>query len=111
MPLHGTFALEHEFRSWSSALQFHSVDRKTEVDPLRLEPSTSGYSRVDLRTAYVWRNLRVDFAVTNLLDRQYENPLGGTWQSALYPPGYAGATFRPLPAMGRSFNTGFTVNF
>jgi len=37
--------------------------------------------------------------------------LGGTWQSALYPPGYAGATFRPLPAAGRSFDTGFTVNF
>jgi iron complex outermembrane receptor protein len=111
MPLHGTLALEHDLKSWSSALQFHTVERKTAVDPLRLEPVTSGYSLVDLRTAYVWRNLRLDFAITNLLDRQYANPLGGNWQSALYPPGYAGATFRPLPAAGRSFNTGFTVNF
>ncbi len=37
--------------------------------------------------------------------------MGGTWQSALYPPGYAGATFRPLPAAGRSFDTGFSVKF
>jgi iron complex outermembrane receptor protein len=111
MPLHGTLALEHDFKSWSSALQFHTVDRKTDVDTLRLEPPTSGYSLVDLRTTHVWRNLRLDFAITNLLDRQYANPLGGTWQSALYPPGYAGATFRPLPAAGRSFDTGFTVNF
>jgi iron complex outermembrane receptor protein len=111
MPLHGTLALEHDFKSWSSALQFHTVDRKTDVDPLRLEPPTSGYSLVDLRTTHEWRNLRLDFAITNLLDRQYANPLGGTWQSALYPPGYAGATFRPLPAAGRSFDTGFTVNF
>jgi iron complex outermembrane receptor protein len=66
---------------------------------------------VDFRTAYEWRNLRLDFAVTNLLDRQYANPLGGTWQSALYPPGFNGATFRPLPAAGRSFDTGFTVKF
>jgi iron complex outermembrane recepter protein len=66
---------------------------------------------VDLRTAYEWRNLRLDFAITNLLDRQYASPLGGTWQSALYPPGFAGATFRPLPAEGRSFDTGFSVKF
>jgi iron complex outermembrane recepter protein len=111
MPFHGALALEHEFKGWSSALQIHTVDRKSEVDPMRLEPPTSGYSLVDLRTAYAWRNLRVDFAVTNLFDRQYASPLGGTWQSALYPPGYAGSTFRPLPGAGRSFNTGFTVNF
>jgi iron complex outermembrane receptor protein len=111
MPFRGSVALEHEFKGWSSALQFHTVDRKSEVDPMRLEPPTSGYSLVDLRTAYVWRNLRLDFAVTNLFDRQYASPLGGTWQSALYPPGYAGATFRPLPAAGRSLDTGFTVNF
>jgi iron complex outermembrane recepter protein len=111
MPFHGTVALEHDFKGWSSALQFHTVDRKREVDPMRLEPPTSGYSLVDMRTVYVWRNLRLDFAVTNLFDRQYASPLGGTWQSALYPPGYAGATFRPLPAAGRSLDTGFTVNF
>jgi iron complex outermembrane receptor protein len=111
MPLHGTLALEHDFKGWSSALHFHTVDRKIDVDPLRREPPTPGYSSVDLGTAYVWRNLRLDLAITNLLDRQYANPLAGTWQSALYPPGYAGATFRPLPAAGRSFDTGFTVNF
>jgi iron complex outermembrane recepter protein len=92
-------------------LQFHTVDRKSEIDPMRLEPPTSGYSLVDLRAAYVWRNLRLGVAVTNLFDRQYASPLGGTWQSALYPPGYAGATFRPLPAAGRSLDTGFAVNF
>ncbi|HTB89727.1 MAG TPA: TonB-dependent receptor [Steroidobacteraceae bacterium] len=111
MPFHGILALEHDFQGWSSALQFHTVDRKSEIDPMRLEPPTPGYSLVDLRIAYVWRNLRLDFAATNLFDRQYASPLGGTWQSALYPPGYAGATFRPLPAAGRSLDTGFTVNF
>lgn len=111
MPLHGIVALEHDLQRWSSFLQFHSVEHRSDVDPLRQEPPTAGYSPMDVRTAYVWRNLRVDLAVTNLLDRQYASPLGGTWQSALYPPGYAGATFRPLPAMGRSFNTGFTLTF
>jgi iron complex outermembrane recepter protein len=111
MPLHGTIALEHQRGQWSSALQFHAVDHKSDVDAARLEPETSGYAVLDLRTAYQWRGLRLDMAVINLLDRQYENPLGGTWQSALYPPGYMGATFRPLPAAGRSLDVGITVNF
>jgi iron complex outermembrane receptor protein len=111
MPLHGTLAFENAFGAWSSALRFRTVARNTEVDPMRFQPPTAGYSLVDVHTAYEWRNLRLDFGISNLLDRQYASPLGGTWQSALYPPGYAGNTFRPLPAMGRSIDTGFSVKF
>jgi iron complex outermembrane receptor protein len=111
MPLHGAMALEHDFGAWSSALRVHAVARNTDVDPIRRQPATAGYSVLDLRTAYEWRNLRLDFAIANLLDRQYASPLAGTWQSALYPPGFAGATFRPLPAVGRSLNTGFSAKF
>lgn len=111
MPLQGAIALEHEIGAWSSSVKLHSVARKTEVDAIRLEPVTPGYSLVDLRTAFEWRNIRLDFAITNLLDRRYASALGGTWQSALYPPGYAGATFRPLPAPGRSFDSGISVKF
>jgi len=111
MPVHGSLALEHELGTWSSALTLHVVGRKTAVDPIRLEPPTAGYSLVDVHTAYEWRHVRFDLAVTNVLDRQYDNPLGGTFQSALYPPGYSGSTFRPLPAPGRSFDTGVSVTF
>ena len=111
MPAHGSISLEHEFGAWSSALRFHTVARNTDVDPIRLQPRTAGYSLLDLRTAYEWRGLRLDFGIGNLLDRQYASPLGGTWQSALYPPGYGGATFRPLPAAGRSFDTGVSLKF
>jgi iron complex outermembrane receptor protein len=111
MPVHGSLALEHEWGSWSSAVTLHVVGRKTAVDPIRLEPPTAGYSLLDVRTAYNWRHVRFDLAVTNVLDRQYDNPLGGTFQSALYPPGYSGSSFRPLPAQGRSFDTGVSVTF
>jgi iron complex outermembrane recepter protein len=110
MPLNGLLALEHTRGGWSSRLELRVVGRKDEVDPIRLEPPTAGYTTLDLRTAYVWRSVRLDFAVVNLLDRQYANPLGGSWQSALYPPGYAGATFLPLPAPGRSFDVAVTFN-
>jgi iron complex outermembrane receptor protein len=111
MPLHGTIALEHQRGGWSSALQLRAVDRKSEVDDIRLEPETPGYASLDVRTAYEWGAVRLDLAVSNLLDRQYANPLGGTWQSALYPSGYAGATFHPLPAPGRSIDAGLTLRF
>ncbi len=111
MPLHGTIGLEHQRGQWSSALEFRVVDRKTEVDTTRLEPQTPGYTILNLRTAYERRSVRFDFAIANLLDRRYENPLGGTWQSALYPPAYAEANFRPLPAAGRSFDVGVTAKF
>lgn len=111
MPLHGTIALEHQRGRWSSALQLRAVDHKSEVDDIRLEPETPGYASLDVRSAYEWGAVRLDVAVTNLLDRQYANPLGGTWQSALYPPGYAGATFHPLPAQGRSIDAGVTLRF
>jgi iron complex outermembrane recepter protein len=103
--------VEHRRGPWSSALEFHAVNHKTDIDIARLEPQTAGYTLFDVRTALEWRSVRLDFAVTNLLDRQYENPLGGTWQSALYPPGFMGAVFRPLPAAGRSNNTGVAVKF
>ena len=111
MPAHGSLSLQHELGAWSSALQFQSVARNTAVDPTRLQPRTAGYSLLDFHTAYEWRNVRVDFAVGNLFARQYASPLGGTWQSAPYPPGYAGATFRPLPGAGRSFDTGVSLKF
>jgi iron complex outermembrane recepter protein len=111
MPPHVRFALEHKRGQWSSALGLLAVDHKTEVDVTRLEPRTPGYAILDLRTAYEWRSVRLDLAITNLLDRQYEDPLGGTWQSALYPPGYPGATFHPLPAPGRSLDAGVTAKF
>jgi iron complex outermembrane receptor protein len=108
MPLNAALALEHRHRGWSNRLELHIVEHKGEVDQARLEPPTAGYATLDLRTAYLWRFARIDFAVVNLLDRQYSNPLGGSWQSALYPPGYAGVTFRPLPGPGRSFDAAVT---
>ena len=111
MPLNGTVALEHQRGNWSSGLQVRVVHGKSAVDEVRSEPPTPGYATVDLRTAYAWRSVRIDLAIANLLDHQYDNPLGGTWQSALYPPGYSGTTFRALPAAGRSLNAGVTVTF
>ncbi|HXY96869.1 MAG TPA: TonB-dependent receptor [Steroidobacteraceae bacterium] len=107
MPLNGTIGLEHQRGAWMSRLELRAVAAKSDVDVTRLEPPTPGYATVELHSAYAWRALRLDLAVTNLLDRQYADPLGGRWQSGLYPPGFAGA-IPPLPGLGRSVDLGVT---
>lgn len=90
------------------------------VDPTAAAFNAGARSHTDVNVDATWLNgfepndqetYSIGFAVINLLDRQYSNPLGGTWQSALYSPGYAGATFRPLPAQGRSLDACITLKF
>jgi iron complex outermembrane receptor protein len=108
MPLNGTIGLEHQWKAWLNRLEVRAVGAKNRLDMLRLEPTTGGFATVALRTAYLWRTLRFDLAVTNLFNRQYADPLGGRWQSGLYAPGFAG-TIPALPAMGRSVDIGLTI--
>jgi len=108
MPFNGKVGLEYERGAWLNRVELRTVSAKTDVDTTRLEPLTGGYASVALRTAYTWRALRFDLAVTNLFDRQYADPLAGRWQSGLYPPGFAG-TIPALPAMGRSVDVGLTI--
>ena len=110
MPLNGTVGLEHQWRQWLNRLEVRTVGAKTRLDTARLEPATGGFTTVALRTAYIWRALRFDLAVTNLFDRQYADPLAGRWQSGLYAPGFAGM-IPGLPGMGRSVDVGVTVTF
>jgi len=108
MPFNGTVGLEYQRGAWLNRVELRGVSAKTDVDTVRLESPTGGYTTVALRTAYTWRALRFDLAVTNLFDRQYADPLAGRWQSGLYPPGFAGM-IPALPAMGRSVDFGLTI--
>jgi iron complex outermembrane receptor protein len=110
MPLNGTLALAYTHRAWLGRLELRVVSRKDDVDVSRLEPQTAGYALLNLRAAYLWGAARFDLAVMNLLDRQYASPLGGSWQSALYPPGTTGS-FLPLPSPGRSLDAAVSVKF
>jgi iron complex outermembrane recepter protein len=111
MPLHSSLALEDRIGRWSCSAELTAVVAKTQVDDVRGEPTTPGYTVTTIRAAYERGPMRIDLAATNLFNRDYASPLGGTWQSALYPPGYAGATFRPLPAPGRSIDAAISLRF
>jgi iron complex outermembrane recepter protein len=110
MPLNGQIALEQSIGGWTNAVEVQLVGSKTLVDDLRLEPETEGYTLVNLRTAYQWKNFRIDLGVTNLFDRFYYLPLGGiNYDNFLFtkPKG----TIYPLAGQGRSFNIGVTQTF
>jgi iron complex outermembrane receptor protein len=71
----------------------------------RLEPKTAGYALLNLRSSYIWKHLRIDGGIDNILDKNYALPLGGIYIGEVSVPGTSAA------GMGRSFNVGMTVNY
>ncbi len=110
MPFNARVTLEQAVSSWANAAELQLVGKKSNVDTLRNEPATSGYTLVNLRTAYQMKNVRLDLGVANLFNKYYSLPLGGAdiadWKangSVGLPGAVAGA--------GRSINAGITVKF
>jgi iron complex outermembrane receptor protein len=112
MPLNAKFALEHSLGGWSSGVEVQLVDRKTQVDPLRLEPQTAGYTLVNLRSGYQWDHIKIDAGITNLFDKYYSLPLGGVNFSEWKANGRIGQiNSLAVAGMGRSFNVGVTLEY
>ena len=110
MPLNGYLALEQSIAGWSNAVELQIVGRKFETDPLRLEPKTDAYTLLNLRTAYQWKNLRVDAGVTNVFDKFYYLPLGGVnYDNFLHTK--PNGNVESLAGQGRSFTIGLTQSF
>ena len=110
MPLNGYLTREQRVAGWTNALELQLVSKKTEVDPLRKEPTTPGFALLNLHTDYQWKNLRLDFGVTNLFDRFYYLPLGGI----NYDLNLANKrlfSFESVAGQGRSLNVGLTQTF
>jgi len=110
MPLNARVAIEQNKAAWTNAVELELVNQKTRVDDIRLEPKTAGYSLVNLRSSYQWKNARLDVAANNLFDKYYELPLGGVAYAGWKAAGSVGA-IGALPGMGRSINVGLTVNY
>lgn len=114
MPLNMKLALDHRFGQWSNTLELKLVDAKDRVQDVRKELETSGYGLLNFYSSYEWKHARLDVGFENLLDKDYDDPLGGSYLGQ-------GATMRssdlgPLwgtavPGMGRSINTTLTVMF
>lgn len=115
MPLNGRLALEYKLGGWSSAFEVNVVAAKTHVSVQRVEQQTPAYGLVNLRSSYDWQNLRVDFAVENLVNTLYYPALGGfnmanymVWTNFNYSRLPVPS---PVAGMGRNVVAGITVKF
>ncbi|MDQ5914244.1 MAG: iron complex outerrane recepter protein [Pseudomonadota bacterium] len=118
MPLNAKLALTHKTGGWDSAAELVMVKDKDNVSDARNEIKTSGYSLVNLRSSYSWKNVRVDFGIENLFDREYDLPLGGAYtgqgRTMSLNPAATDGMFgwgTAVPGMGRSLYTGLNIKF
>ena len=110
MPLNVKVALVHRLKGWTTSPEILMVDGKTRISQVRNEIQTGGYWLMNLRSSYEWKHARLDFAIENLFDRFYSNPLGGAYvgqgpsmTTNGIPWGVA------VPGMGRSFNVSLNL--
>jgi iron complex outermembrane receptor protein len=113
MPLNATLTLTHKLGGWNNGLEVVVVDSKTNVSTVRNEIQTAGYTLVNLRASYSWKQIRLDLGMENLFDRSYALPLGGAYLGqgttmALNPVG-AGAWGTAVPGIGRAFYVGLNI--
>jgi iron complex outermembrane receptor protein len=114
MPLNGKITLTHNYQAWDNAVEVVMVKDKDRTSDTRNEIQTKGYSLLNLRSSYNWKQARLDLAVENLFDKQYALPLGGayvgqgtTMMASTMPLGWGTA----VPGMGRSVNVGLTLKY
>lgn len=108
-PLHSRVSLQHQQGAWQTQLTWQWQDSKDRVDTRRLENATASYALLDLTTQWQYKQLVVNLGVTNLLDKDYELPLGGV-NIAEYRADNSNG-FNPLKGAGRSVNAGVRYNF
>lgn len=110
MPLNTTLTLAQNYGGWDNSLHVKVVDAKDNVQAVRKEIKTSGFSLVNFYSSYRWKAARFDFAIENLFDRYYENPLGGVYLGQGQTMHQAVPYGSAVPGMGRSINIGLTLN-
>lgn len=106
MPLNAKLAIEQHMGGWTNAIEARLVSAKTNVSATRNELKTSGYGLLGLRTSYDTKQFRVDLSVDNLMNKFYNDPMGGAYLGQR-PMTYG----TPVPGMGRSINAGLTLKF
>ena len=114
MPVNATLALDHTLGNWNTTFEVQLVGSKTLVSDVRNEVETSSYALLNFRTSYQIGQLNVAFGIDNILDTEYDLPLGGAnlvnYQVSSMM-GTSAAWGFPVAGPGRSINTRVTVNF
>lgn len=111
MPLNAKLAVVQRLGNWTNTVEGLFVDAKTKVSQVRNELRTAGYSLLNLRSSYDWKQVRLDIGIDNALNKHYASPLGGAYVGQGMVMGMGAVYGIPVPGMGRSIYTGLTVKF
>jgi iron complex outermembrane receptor protein len=110
MPLNTRIAFDEELKGFAAGIGVQAVDRKSNVDPHRYEQTTPGYALVNLRGGYQRGHLSINTAADNLLNTDYELPLGGVNFDDFMASGWM-SQIKPLTGRGRSVFFSLTARF
>jgi iron complex outermembrane receptor protein len=110
MPINARLGLDEELKGASVGIGLQAVDRKADVDPLRMEQKTPGYTLLNLHAGYERGFLRVSAGGDNLLNKCYELPLGGVNFDDFMASGWMNQ-IKPLTGRGRSLRINLTARF
>lgn len=109
-PLKGFVTLENRKGRWTQALEVELVNRKDRVNALRLERETDAYALLHLRAGADLGRYNLTVSVENILDTDYDLPLGGIAFGDFRYGGRIGP-YRQVSGPGRSINAGVSVAF
>ncbi len=114
MPFNAKLSLDHKLSGWQSALEMQFVDSKDDVQAVRNETKTPSYVLLNARTGYEWEKVRLDIGLDNVLDKQYFQPLAGSYlgdQFGMNPTGDVNTVpwGRNVAGMGRSVYVGINI--
>jgi iron complex outermembrane receptor protein len=101
MPLNLRLAFDEEIKGLSAGIGSEMVDRKSRLDPNRMELLTPGYALFNFHAAYKSKYVQGGFRVDNLFNRLYELPLGGN-NIDIYS---ATGNMTPVTGRGQSVST------
>lgn len=112
MPPNLKLAVSQRLGAWNNSAEVQLVDAKTQVSQVRNEIRTGGYSLVNLRGSYEWKQIRLDLGIENIFNRFYALPLGGAYVAQGASMSSTGISWGvAVPGMGRSVNAALNVRF
>jgi iron complex outermembrane receptor protein len=112
MPLNTRLSLVQRLGAWTNTAEVQWVADNNKTSQVRNEIPTDGYSLLNLRSSYEWKNLRIDLSIENVFDRFYSMPLGGAYVgqgASMTTNGIHWGT--AVPGKGRSIDVSLNLSF
>ena len=113
MPFNGKVGLvQYLGANWTNTLEGQFVTAKSDLNTVRNEIKTGGYSLYNLRASYDDKKYRLNFGIENLLNKLYALPQGGAYLGQGNTMSMNGVPWGTAVAgMGRTFYVSANMKF